>query len=79
MPRVKPLIRTDPLEAQLRSEIASGMARMQINAKELSKMTGIRYSTLITRIGKGGDIKSLRIGELIEIRRVFRKGGTYGD
>ena len=74
MPRIK-LIRPDPLEAELRSEIASGMARMQINAKELSKLSGIRYSTLITRIGKGGDIKSLRIGELIEIRKVFERGG----
>ena len=76
MPRVKPLIRQDPLEAELRSEIASGMARMQINARDLAKMTGIRYSTLITRIGKSGDIKSLRIGELIEIRKVFARGGV---
>ena len=76
MPRVKPLgVRADPLETQLRSEIASGMARMQINAKELSKLSGIRYSTLIARIGKGGDIKSLRIGELIAIRKVFQRGG----
>lgn len=75
MPRVKPLIRTDPLEAEIRSEIASGMARMQINATELSKLSGIRYKTLMNRIGKGGDIKSLRIGELIAIRRVFAKGG----
>lgn len=72
MPRTKPLIRPDPLEAAIRSEIASGMARKQLNAKDLSKMTGIRYSTLITRIGKGGDIKSLRIGELIAIRRALK-------
>lgn len=73
MPRVKPLgVRADPLEAQICSEIASGMACKQINVKELSKMTGIRYSTLITRIGKGGDIKSLRIGELIAIRRALK-------
>ena len=72
MPRIKPLIRPDPLETSIRSEIASGMVNKQINIKELSKMTGIRYSTLIDRIGKGGDIKSLRIGELIAIRRVLK-------
>lgn len=74
MPRVKPLIKPDPLEADIRSEIASGMARMQINAKELSKMSGIRYKTLMNRIGRSGDIKTLRIGELIAIRKALRRG-----
>ena len=76
MPKVKPLIRTDPLEHQIRSEIASGMGQMQITARELSRMTGINYNTLAKRIGKGGDIKSLRLGELIEIRKVFKRGGV---
>ena len=71
MPKVKPLIRPDPFENEIISEIASGMACMKLTVKDLSDLTGINYSTLVTRIGKNGDIKSLRIGELIRIRKVL--------
>lgn len=73
MPRVRPLgVRADPLEDQIASEIASGMVRMKIDTKELSRLTGINYNTLMKRIGKSGDIKSLRLGELIRIRSALR-------
>ena len=73
MPKVKPLIKPDPLEKDITAEIASGMALAGISIKELAAMTEINYSTLVTRIGKNGDIKSLRIGELIRIRSVLSK------
>lgn len=72
IPRVKPLIRPDPLEDQISTEIASGMVRMKIDTRELSRRTGINYSTLIKRIGKSGDIKTMRLDELIKIRRVLK-------
>lgn len=73
MPRVKPLITPDPLELDLSGEIASGMAKMKINIKDLSEITGINYSTLVKRIGRGGDIKTMRIGELIRIRKALKR------
>lgn len=72
MPKVKPLVKPDPLEVELRTEIGAGMARLQISPKELAYITGINYSTLMKRIGRKGDIKSLRIGELIAIRRALK-------
>lgn len=71
MSRVAPLIRTDPLESDITAEIASGMASRKIGIKQLSRMTGINYSTLVKRIGRTGDIKTLRIGELIRIRKAL--------
>lgn len=73
MPRVKPP-QPDPLEMELISEIAAGMAQAKITVKDLADMTGINYSTLNKRIGKkSGDIKTLRIGELIRIRKAIRR------
>ena len=71
MPKVKPLIRTDLLEDDISSEIASGMAMTKMSIKDLAVATGINYSTLTKRIGRTGDIKTLRIGELIRIRKVL--------
>ena len=73
MARTKPLIRPDPLEDEISSEIAAGMAMKKITIKDLAKMTGINYSTLVTRIGLRGDIKTLRVGELIQIRKALRR------
>lgn len=70
MPRVKPLIRPDPLEDELISEIGAGMAVKKMTILDLADKTGINYSTLKKRLR--GDIKSLRIGELILIRKVLR-------
>ena len=72
MPKVKPLIKPDPLEDDVISEIAAGMALKNLNIKGLSDRAGINYSTLITRIGMRGDIKRMTIGELIKIRKALR-------
>lgn len=72
MPKVKPLIKPDPLEDDIISEIAAGMAVKNLNIKGLSDRAGINYSTLITRIGMSGDIKRMTIGELIKIRKALR-------
>lgn len=72
MARTKPLIRPDPFEDEIISEIAAGMAVKRFDIKKLSECSGINYSTLVTRIGKNGDIKTLRIGELIRIRKALR-------
>lgn len=72
MPKVKPLIKPDPLEDDIISEIAAGMAVKNLNIKGLSDRAGINYSTLITRIGMRGDIKRMTIGELIKIRKALR-------
>lgn len=72
MPKVKPLGGIDPLETDLTMEIAAGMARSRLSISDLSQRTGIKYSTLAKRIGRGGDIKTLRIGELIKIRRALK-------
>ena len=74
MPRVRPLAAPDPLETEIISEIAAGMAQAKITIKDLADLTGINYSTLNKRIGKkSGDIKTLRIGELIKIRKAIRR------
>ena len=73
MPRVKPLIRTDPLEADIRSEIASGMARLQINQRELARRAGLEPSTLCRRMK---NVRSMRLYELWAIRKVFERGGV---
>lgn len=71
MPKIKPLIRPDPLETDVISEIASGMAQTKTSMKDLARLTGINYSTLTKRIGRTGDIKTLRLGELILIRKAL--------
>lgn len=73
MPRVRQLAAPDPLETEIVTEIAAGMAQARITIKDLALLTGINYSTLAKRIGKGGDIKTLRIGELIRIRKAIRR------
>ena len=74
MPRVRPLARPDPWESEIRAEIGAGMAAMRISQKELAKMAGIKPTTLSMRIGKKGDIGSMRLSELYAIRKVFRRG-----
>jgi len=73
MPRVRPLAAPDPLETEIISEIAAGMAQARITVKDLADLTGINYSTLNKRLGRSGDIKTLRIGELIRIRKAIRR------
>lgn len=76
MPRVKPLIRPDPFQQQVLSEIGSGMMIMGITQKELAEKAGIERSTLSRRIGKNGNIADMTLGELAAIRNVFKRGGV---
>lgn len=70
MPKLKT---KDPPElVQLRSELAAGMAYLDINRVELAKRTGINYNTLSLRFT---DLGSMRLSELWSIKRVFKQGG----
>jgi hypothetical protein len=64
MPRVKPLGRADPREAQVRQKIGGILMALNGNSTRLAELTGIKYGTLMKRIGKGGDIGSMRLSEL---------------
>lgn len=75
MPKVKQLAR-DPWKTELRAEIGAGMAAMQITQNDLARLTGIPPTTLSLRIGKRGDIGSMRLSELYAIRKVFKRGGV---
>ena len=74
MPRVKPYI--DKKNAMMRAFVRAGMGAMQINVKDLSRKTGIPYSTLYSRIGNSGDIGTLNFCEYIAISDVFEKAGV---
>lgn len=64
MPRVKALIRTDPREVEVKQKIGGILALLHGNNTRLAELTGIKYGTLMKRIGKGGDIGSMRLSEL---------------
>ena len=74
MPRVKPLVRPDPWRKEITTEIWGGMKTMGLTIKDLSELSGIKRTTLQARIGKGGDIGSMRLDELESIRKVLRRG-----
>jgi hypothetical protein len=74
MPRLKT---KDPPELiALRTEIAAGMAYLNINRTELAKKTGINYNTLSLRFS---DLGSMRMSELWAIRQVFKRGGYRNE
>lgn len=74
MPRLKT---KDPPElVALRTEIAAGMAYLNINRTELAKRSGINYNTLSLRFS---DLGSMRMTELWSIRKVFKRGGYRYD
>lgn len=70
MPRVKPLIRPDPIEIEVASTIGTIRTLGRLSIKDLAKRAGIDPATLGTRIGKNGDIGSLRLREYLAILRV---------
>ena len=72
MPKVRQFTSYDPLEADIRAEIAAGLARMQITQRELARRSGIDHTKLSRRLRNVGD---MRLSELWAIRKVFRKGG----
>lgn len=74
MPRLKT---KDPPELiALRTELAAGMAYLNINRTELAKRSGINYNTLSLRFS---DLGSMRMTELWSIRKVFKQGGYRND
>lgn len=78
MPRVKPLGRLNPQEVEVRAWIGAGMGALQMNQAELARRAGLDKQTLSNRIGRSGDIGSMRLKELWAIRKVFRQAGYEG-
>ena len=76
MPRVKPLGREDPLRVQIRSEIHGVMGALRMSQGQLAGKIGISQQTLSNRVGKGGNIGSLRLDEYIAIKRLAEKNGV---
>jgi hypothetical protein len=72
MPRVKRMGVKDPREDAVREEIGAIMGKMQLSQAKLAKMTGIKPTTLQKRIGKGGDVGSMRLSELWKIQDVAK-------
>lgn len=68
MPKVV-LTKEDPRKAEIRSVIAGGLARHQINKQDLSKKTGINYSTLNAHLRNPED---MRMGEIWKILDVIK-------
>ena len=58
---------TNQCESELVGALKGGMAREDISMKELSKKTGIPYSTLSKRLNQ--DIRSLTFGEYWDINK----------
>lgn len=74
MPRLKS---KDPPELiALRTEIAAGMAYLNINRTELARRSRINYNTLSAHLR---DLGSLRMSELWAIRQVFKRGGYRNE
>ena len=67
----------DPPElVALRTEIAAGMAYLNINRTELARRSNINYNTLSLRFH---DLGSMRMSELWAIRQVFKRGGYHNE
>lgn len=64
MPRVKALIRTDPRETEVKNKIGGILMQLGGSKVRLAQLTGINPNTLQKRIGKSGDIGSMRLREL---------------
>lgn len=79
MPKVKPLIRPDPRAQGVRKEIGSIMGVLQIDAVELSQISGINYKTLMRRIGKNGNIGDMRLYELWAIQDAAKRRGYENE
>lgn len=75
MPRVKALTKEDPTKAAIRAEVREIMGYLNVSQAELARMTGIPASTLSLRIGRRGNIGSLKLDEFLAIRRVAAERG----
>ena len=75
MPRIaKP--KPHRIETEVSLVIGAIMQIGKLNIAQLSKLTGIDDATLARRIGKSGDIGSLRLNEYIAIVDVAERYGV---
>ena len=68
MPRVRALIRPDPIDVEVKTTIGRILAVGGMTIKDLSKRTGINESTLRKKIGPSGNIGELRLKEYKKIK-----------
>lgn len=72
MPRVKPLIKPDQTKQAILFEIAGTIQTLGITQEEMARRAGISPSTLCRRMK---DIGTLRLDELLAIRRERKRAG----
>ena len=68
----------DKRKKETLAKIGGIMGALRCNHVDLAKMTGIKYTTLMSRIGKKGDIGSMKLSELWAIEDAARRRG-YKD
>lgn len=68
----------DRREKETLAKIGGIMGALRCTRADLAKMTGIKYTTLMSRIGKKGDIGSMKLSELWAIEDAARRRG-YKD
>ena len=65
MPRVKPLIREDPRETEIRREIGGIMGELRLTQGQLAERAGIDKATFSRRLK---DLGSMRLSEYWRIQ-----------
>ena len=73
MPRVKRF--TDQREDEVMRLIGGIMGSMKWSYKDVADVTGIKYTTLLSRIGRTGNIGDLRLSEYIAIIDAAKRKG----
>lgn len=68
----------DRREKETLAMIGGIMGALRCTRADLAKMTGIKYTTLMSRIGKKGDIGSMKLSELWAIEDAAHRRG-YKD
>lgn len=70
-----PRFAKNPRQRELEATIGSIKQVLKVDNKELAAMTGIKYRTLMNRIGKGGNIGEMRLYELWAILDAAKRRG----
>ena len=71
-----PRIRSDPREMEIRQQIGAICGGLQCSYSDLARMTGIKYRTLMNRVGDGGSIGSMKLCELWAIQDAAKRRGV---
>lgn len=71
-----PKIRSDPRELETLALIGGIKQALRIDNKGLSQISGIKYRTLMNRIGKDGNIGDMRLYELWAIQDAAKRRGV---